>query len=158
MNVRGDELLEIFNRIDNPTDTLFIQLKYVADGDARLGFTSLRGEKCLATKRTTSKTKSKRKMPLVQNKRQCFIPALTLRNLEQYIDNKWPTGNDKKNNFCQGMRQLLDIASNSKIAPVPITTCHEEPMTDDISFISDIVKQKYPSKFDKVKKAWIEKD
>ena len=56
------------------------------------------------------------------------------------------------------MRRLLDIAVDLKTATVSITTCHEEPMTDDISSILDLVKQKYPSKFDKVKKALIEID
>ena len=56
-----------------------------------------------------------------------------------------------KRRFFQGMRQLLDIASDSKITTVPIITSHEQPITDDIISILDIVKQKYPSKFDKVK-------
>ena len=104
LKVRGDELLDIFNHIDNPTDTRFIQLEYAADGDANLGFTGLLEEKCLITTKTTSKTKSKWKMPLVQNKKQCFILASTLRNLEQYINNKWPIDNDTRDDFCQGMR------------------------------------------------------
>ena len=151
-------MLDIFNCIDNPTTTRFIQLKHVVDGDNRLGFTGLCEEKRLIPKRTTYKTKSKRKLPFVQNKRQCFIPASTLRHLEQYIDNKWPTGNDTKDDFCQGMRWLLDIAPDLKIATVPVTICREESMTDDISSILDFVKQKYPSNFDKVKKALIEKE
>ena len=80
-----------------------------------------------------------------------------LRHLEQYIDNKWPTGNDTKDNLYQGMRRLLDVASDLKIATVPVTTCREEPMIDDISSILNLVKQKYPAKFDKVKKALIQK-
>ena len=97
-------------------------------------------------------------MPFVQNKRQCFIPTSTLRHLEQYINNKQTTGNDTKDNFCQGMQRLLDVASDLKIVTVSITTCHEKPMTDDISSILDLFKQKYPSEFDKVKKALIKKD
>ena len=63
-----------------------------------------------------------------------------------------------KDDFCQGMRRLLDVASNLKIATVPVTTFRDEPMTEDISSILDFVKQKYPAKFDKVKKALIETD
>ena len=59
LNVRGDDLLDIFNRIDNPTTTQFIQLTHVADGDSRLGFTGLCDGKRLVTKRTTCKMKSK---------------------------------------------------------------------------------------------------
>ena len=102
--------------------------------------------------------KSKRKLPFVQNKRQCFIPASTLRHFEQYIDNKWPKGNDTKDNFCQGMRCLLDGASDLKTATVAVDACSEEPITDDISSILDLVKQTYPEKFEKVKQALIEKD
>ena len=107
--VRRDDLLDIFNRIDNPATTRFIELKHIPDGDDRLGFTGLCNEQRLVTKRSTNKTKPKRKMAIVQNKKQCFIPASTLRHLEQYIDNKWPTGNDTKDNFCQGMRQYLEL-------------------------------------------------
>ena len=45
LNVHGDDLLDIFNCIDNPTATRFIQLKHIADGDARSGFTGLCEEK-----------------------------------------------------------------------------------------------------------------
>ena len=68
-NIRVDDLLDIFNRIDNPTTTRFIQLKHVKDGDNRLGFTGLCEEKSLIAKRTTYKTKSKSKLPFVKNKR-----------------------------------------------------------------------------------------
>ena len=97
-------------------------------------------------------------MPFIQNKRQCFIPASTLRHLERYIDNKWPEDNYTKDDFCQGMRRLLDDASDLKTATVPVASCREKPMTDDICSILDLVKQKYPDKLDKVKKALIEKD
>ena len=56
------------------------------------------------------------------------------------------------------MRRLLDGVSDLKTATVAVTICSEEPMIDDISNILDLVKQKYPDKFDKVKKALIEKD
>ena len=158
LNIRGDDLLDIFNSIDHPTTTRFIQLTYVADGDSRIGFTGLGEDKRLITKRTICKTKSKGKVPFVQNKRQCFIPASTLQHIERYIDNKWPKGNDTKDDFCLGMRRLLDGASDLKTATVAVAACSEEPMTDDISTILDLVKQKYPDKFDKVKKALIEKD
>ena len=80
-------------------------------------------------------------------------------NDEIVCDTSYPIiGNDTKDDFCQGMRRLLDVASDLKIATVPVTTCRDEPMTDDISSILDLVKQKYPTKFDKVKKALIEKD
>ena len=60
--------------------------------------------------------------------------------------------------FGQEMHRLLDVASDSKITTVPIITSHEQPITDDIISILDIVKQKFPSKFNKVKKALIETD
>ena len=81
-----------------------------------------------------------------------------LRHLEQYIDYKWSKGNDTKDDFCQGMRRLLDSPSDLKTATVAVVACSEESMTDDISTILNLVKQKYPDKFDKVKKALIEKD
>ena len=56
------------------------------------------------------------------------------------------------------MCQLLDVASDSKITTVPIITSHEQPITDDINSILNIVKKKYPSKFDKVQKTLIETD
>ena len=133
-NVRRDDLLDIFNRIVNPATTRFIELTYVPDGDDRLGFA------------------------IVQNKKQCFIPASTLIHLEQYIDNKWPTDNDTKNDFCKGMRQLLDVPTDLTIVTTPVTTCHEETMTEEVSSILDFVKQKYPAKFDIVKKTLIKKD
>ena len=97
-------------------------------------------------------------MPIVHNKRQCFIPASTLRHIERYINCKWPTDNDTKDDFCTGMRRLLHNESNSKTTTVAVVTCSEQPMPDDISTILDLVKQTYPEKFEKVKKALIEKD
>ena len=88
LNVRGNELLDIFNCIDNSIDTRFIQLEYAVNGDACLGFTNPCEEKCQNIRKTTSKTKSKRKVSFVQNKRQFFIPASTLRYLEQYVNIK----------------------------------------------------------------------
>ena len=52
-------LLDIFNRIDNPTTTRFIQLKHVEDGDNRLGFTGLCEEKSLIVKKTPTKRNRK---------------------------------------------------------------------------------------------------
>ena len=69
MNVRHDKLLDIFNCIENPTDTRFIQLKYAEGGDAHLGFTGLLKEMRPSTEKTTRKTKSEWKQPLVQNKK-----------------------------------------------------------------------------------------
>ena len=151
-------MLDIFNRIDNPTTTRFIQLTHVADGDSRIGFTGLGVDKRRTTKRHVNKTKSKANVPIVQNKRQCFIPASTLRHIERYINCKWPTDNDTKDDFCTGMRRLLHSESNSKTTTVAVVTCSEQPMPDDISTILDLVKQTYPEKFEKVKKALIEKD
>ena len=68
LNIRGDDLLDIFNRIDNPTTTRFIQLTHVADGDRRKGFTGLGEDERLILKRSICKTKSKGKVPFVQNK------------------------------------------------------------------------------------------
>ena len=157
-NVRRDDLLDIFNRIVNPATTRFIELKYVPDGDDRLGFTGLCKEQRLVIKRSFNKTTSKRKIAIVHNKKQCIIPASTMVHLEQYIDNKWPKDNDTKNDFCIGMRRLLDVPIDLTIATTPVTTCHEETMTEEVSSILDFVKQKYPAKFDIVKKALIKKD
>ena len=98
------------------------------------------------------------KQPLVHNKRQCFIPTTTLNNLHQYIDKKWPTGNDTKDNFYQGIHQFLDIESDSTMEPVPRFVCDKEPMLDDVCSILDIVEQKIPTKLEKVRKALIDID
>ena len=97
-------------------------------------------------------------MSIVHNKRQCFIPASKLRHIEQYIDNKWSKGNDTKDNFCKGMRRLLDSASILQTTTIAVAACSEQPIPDDISTILDLVKQRYPDRFEKVKKASIEKD
>ena len=158
LNVCGDELLHIFNRIDNPTTTRFIQLTHLAKGDCRLGFTGLGKDIRRITKRHVSKAKSKADVPIVHNKRQCFIPASTLRHIERYIECKWPRGNDTKNDFCIGMRRLLHSESNSQTTTVAVAVGSEQPKPDDISTILDLVKQRYPDRFEKVKKALIEKD
>ena len=80
------------------------------------------------------------------------------KNLEQYVDKKWPTGNDKKEDFCQGMRRVLDITSDSQWKIVPFIPCREEPISDDIISILEIVQQKFPSRLEKVKKALIDID
>ena len=59
--------------------------------------------------KSSTKRKRKIKQPLVHNKKHCFIPPTTLKNLQQYIDQKWPTGDVTKNEFCQGIHLLLDI-------------------------------------------------
>ena len=56
------------------------------------------------------------------------------------------------------MRQLLDSASISQTTTVAVAACSEQPMPGDISTILDLVKQRYPDRFEKVKKALIEKD
>ena len=157
-NVCRNDLLHIYSRIVNPKDTHFIQLKYAEVGDSHLGYRDLLEEKSQTNARNTHKRKSKLKRPHLQNKRQCFIPTTMLKNLEQYIDKKWPPGNDKKDNFCQGMRRVLDIKSDSKTKTVPFNTCREEPIPDDIISSLEIVQQKFPSRFEKVKKALIEID
>ena len=154
-NVRRDNLLDIFNRIVNPATTQFIELKYVPNGDDRLGFTGLCNEQRHDIKRSSNKAKSKRKIAIVQNKKQCIIPASTLIHIERYIDTKWPNDNDTKNEFCKGMRQLLDVPIDLTVATTPVVACHDETMTEDVSSILDFVKQKYPAKFDVVKKALI---
>ena len=98
------------------------------------------------------------KQPLVHNKRQCFIPNTTLNNLQQYIDKIWPKGNDTKDDFCQGIHQLLDIESDSTMETVPKFVCDKEPMLDDVRSILDIVQQKFPTKLEKVRKALIDID
>ena len=64
LNVRGDDLLDIFNRIENPTATRFIQLKHVADSDNCLGVTGPCEEICLTTQKTTSKRNLKERCRL----------------------------------------------------------------------------------------------
>ena len=59
LNVCGDELLHIFNRIDNPTTTRFIQLTHVADGDYHLGFTGLGKDKQRITQKKCLQNKIK---------------------------------------------------------------------------------------------------
>ena len=157
LNVCGDELLHIFNRIDNPTTTRFIQLTHLAKGDCRLGFTGLTNDIRRITKRHISKVKSKAAVPIVHNKRQCFIPASTLRHIERYIDNKWPKGNDTTDDFRNEMRLLLDSAFISQTTTVAVAACSEQPMPDDISTILDLVKQRYPDRFEKVKRPWLRK-
>ena len=154
-NIRSDDLLDIFNRIVNPATTRFIELTYVPNGDDRLGFTGLCNEQRHDIKRSSNKAKSKRKIAMLQNKKQCIIPASTLIHLERYIDTKWPNDNDTKNEFCKGMRRLLDVPIDLTVATTPVTACHEETMTEEVSSILDFVKQKYPAKFDVVKKALI---
>ena len=103
----------------------------------------------------TNKRKYKLKKPYVKKTRQCFINTTMLKNLEQYVDKKWPLGNDKKDDFCQGMRRVLDMTSDSKVKTNTFITCHEEPITEDINGILEIVQQKFPSKYEMVKKALI---
>ena len=157
-NVCRNNLLHIYSRIANPKDTRFIQLMYAEVGDSHLGYRDLLEEKSQPNVRNTHKRKSKLKRPHVQNKRQCFIPTTILKNLEQYVDKKWPTGNDKKEDFCQGMRRVLDITSDSQGKIVPFIPCREETISDDIISILEIVQQKFPSRLEKVKKALIDID
>ena len=66
---------------------------------------------------------------------------------------KRPTGDDSKDDFCQGIHRLLNIESVSTTKTIPIFICDKEPMQDDVRSILDIVKQKFPNKFEKVRKA-----
>ena len=156
-NVCRNDLLHIFSRIVNPKGTRFIQLKYAEVRDSYLGYRGLE-EKSQTITRITHKRKSKLKRPHVQNKRQYFIPTTMLKNLEQYVDKKWPTGNDKKEDFCQGMHRVLDITSDSQGKIVPFILYREEPISDDIISILEIAQQKFPSRLEKVKKALIDID
>ena len=154
-NIRSDDLLDIFNRIVNPATTRFIELTYLPNSDDRLGFTGLCKEQRLENKRSTNKAKSKRKKAIVQNKKQCIIPASTVIHLERYIETNWPNDNDTKTEFCKGMRRLLDIPIDLTVATTPVVVCQDETMTEDVSSILDFVQQKYPDKFEVVKKALI---
>ena len=78
---------------------------------------------------------------------------MMLQNLQQYINKEWSTGDDTKNDFCQGIHWLLDIKSVSTTKTMPIFVCEKEPMQDDVRFILDIGKQKISNKFEKVRKA-----
>ena len=157
-NVCRNDLLHIFSRIVNPKGTRFIQLKYAEVGDSHLGYIGLLEETSQTITIITHKRKPKLKQPHVKNKRQCFIPTTMLKNLEQYVDKKWPPGNDKKDDFWQGMRQVLNIKSDSKTKTIPIIACCEEPIAEDFISILEIVQQKFPSRFEKVKKTLIEID
>ena len=53
------------------------------------------------------------------------------------------------------MRRVLDMTSDSKVKTNTFITCHEEPITEDINGILEIVQQKFPSKYEMVKKALI---
>ena len=125
-NVRRDDLLEIFNRIDNPQKIRFIQLIFAKGDDVNLGYAGLSMPRTVAKYSTKKKTKTKQL--LVHNKKQCFIPTTTLQNLKKYIDRNWPTGNDTKDEFCQGIHRLLDIESVTRTKTIPIFVCEEEPM------------------------------
>ena len=119
-------MLEIFNRIDNPQKIRFIQLIFAKGDDVNLGYAGLSMPRTVAKYSTKKKTKTKQL--LVHNKKQCFIPTTTLQNLKKYIDRNWPTGNDTKDEFCQGIHRLLDIESVTRTKTIPIFVCEEEPM------------------------------
>ena len=150
-NVRGDDLLEIFYRIDNPETIRFIQLTLAKGDDVHLGYAGLRKPRIDA--KSYGKRKTKSKQSIVHNKKQCFIPNTTLHNLHEYINQNWPTGNDTKDEFCQCIHRLLDIESVSCTKTMPKFICEEEPMHEDVRSILDIVKQKFPNKFEQVRKA-----
>ena len=154
-NVFSDDMPDIFKRINEPGNTRFIQLICAKGDDVHLRYTGLRQPRPQTTTRSYSKRKTKMKQPLVHNKRQCFIPTTSLNNLQQYIDKNWPKGNDTKDDFCQGIHQLLDIESDSTMETVPRIVCDKEPMLDDVRSILDIVQQKFPTKLEKVRKALI---
>ena len=144
-------MLEIFYCIDNPKKIRFIQLIFAKGDDVYLGYAGLRIPRTMA--KSSTKRKTKTKQPLVHNKKQCFIPTTMLQNLQKYINQNWPTGDDTKDEFCQGIHWLLDIESVSCTKTIPIFVCEEEPMQDDVLSILYIVKQKFLNKFEKVQKA-----
>ena len=100
-------MLEIFYCIDSPEKIRFIQLIFAKGDDINLGYASLRMPQTVA--KSSTKRKTKTKQPLVHNKKQCFILTTTLQNLQKYIDQNWPTGDDTIDKFCQGIHWLLDI-------------------------------------------------
>ena len=150
-NVDTDQLLEIFNRIENPANIRFIQLTLAKGDDLHLGYVGLR--KSRKVHKSCAKRKLKNKRPIVHNKKQCFIPTTTIQNLNIFFDRNWPTGNDTKDKFRLGIHRLLDIESVSHTKTMPKLICEEEPIQEDVRSILEIVKQKFPEKLEKVRKA-----
>ena len=63
--------------------------------------------------------------------------------------------NDTEDQFCLGIDRLLDIklVFSTTTVPMPKIVCEEESMKDAVRSILDIVKQKFPNKFELVRKA-----
>ena len=152
--VRKQDLQDIYSRINNPENVRFIQLMFATKENASLGYADLLRKPPLVANSST-KRKTKTKQPSVPNKKQCFIPTMTRHDLQKYINQNWPMGNDTKDQFCLGIDQLLDIklVSSTTTVPMPKTVCEEELKKDDVCSIMDIVKQKFPNKFELVRKA-----
>ena len=152
--VRTEDLQEIFSRINNCENVRFIQLTFATRENASLGYTGLL-RKSPSVVKAFPKRKTKTKGPLVPNKKQCFIPTTTRHDLQKYIDQNWPTDNDTKDQFCKGIDRLLDIqlVSSTTTMPMPKIVCEKESKKDDVRSILDIVQQKFPNKFELVRKA-----
>ena len=152
--VRTEDLQEIFSRNNNCENVRFIELKFTTEENATLGYTGLLRKSPSAAKSVT-KRKTKTKVPLVPNKKQCFIPTTTRQDLQKYINQNWPTDNDTKDQFCKGIDRLLDIqlVSSTTTLPMPKIVCEKESQMDDVRSILHIVQQKFPNKFELVRKA-----
>ena len=149
-DVDTDHMLEIFYRIDKPETIRFIQLTLAKGDDVHLGYVGLR--KSRTDTKSCAKRKPKSKHPIIHNKKQCFIPTTTVQNLHVFIDRNWPTGNDTKDKFRQGIHRLLDIESVSNTKTMSKFICEEEPVPEDVRSILDIVEQKFPGKLEQVRK------